>query len=157
MVRGFRVTHGRFGMLFLKKVMGMVSEASLKGVKLPDYELEEGEKVVGTLSDDLKKLYVVMLGAKEKTKALHDRLEKEISELGDNIPKGKKKAIVQEHAMVHLEEDLIESAFWTCVRLEFPEVGSDDVGLRQDWQVVHIDPKAKAKKALGELLEHFFR
>ncbi len=143
-------------MLFLKKVMGMVSEVSLKGMKSPDYGVEEGEEVVGILSDDLKKLYVVMVGAEEKTKALHTRLQKEIPELGDKITEEKKKEIIREHATVHLEEDLIHKAFWTCVRLEFPKVGSDDVGLRKDWQVVLIDPWVKAKKALSELVEHIF-
>lgn len=142
--------------MFLKKVMGMVSEVSLKGLKSPDHEPETGEKVVGTLPDDLKKLYVVMLNAKEKTKAVHDRLEKEIPALGDKVPEEKKKAIIQEHAVVHLEENLIHELFWTSVRLEFPETSSDDVGLRKDWQVVLIDPKIKAKKALSELLEHIF-
>src|SRR3989344_4972480 len=118
--------------MFLKKVVGMASEVSLKGLKSPDSELETGEKVVGTLPDDLKKLYVVMQDAREKTKALHARLE--------NVPEDVKKLklIIQEHAVVHLEENLVREAFWTCVRLEFPETVSGDVGLRKDWQVVLI-------------------
>lgn len=144
-------------MFFLKKIISMASEVSPKDLQSSGLEVGEDEKVVGKLPDNLKGLYIVLKRAQEKTKSVHARIAKEIAEYGVQDPPAEKvKSLMWEHMCVHLEEDLISKAFWTCVRFEFPKDHINEIGLRANWQVVTVDQTAKAKRALSELIDAMF-
>ena len=147
--------------MFLKKILARVSEVSLGDAKSPEYEVQDGETVVGVLPDDLKRLYVVYMGTKEKARVVYARLSKEVNEAGDDITEEKKKSVTHKYVPVRLEEDLVGREFWTSVRFEFPQVGDEDIGLRAGWQVVTIDPMVEKKKteemAMKAFMELFQR
>jgi|SRR3989344_2971080 len=141
--------------MFLRKIMGRMSEVSLKGIKSPDDELEEGDRVVGVLSDDIKRLHFVMGSSIDRNIEMCKSLQKEFDGLEESeISEERLTQARQECLFAHLECDFLKSAFWTCVKFEFPElVGVRGVAIRKDWQVVvTMDPSAKFGKALSEFL-----
>lgn len=141
-------------MLFLAEILDRVSKVSLKGVKSPGSKLQEGDQVVGTLSDELKKLYLVMVAASDRNGELCARLVKEIEEFGtsETLPV-ELQEMRKEHARILLERDLVKKAFWTCLRLHLPETGLSEIVLRKNWQVVVVDPRARLRKVLEDFVE----
>ncbi len=131
----------------------MVSEVSLEGVKSPEDEVGDDETVLGTLSNDLKRLYVVMLDAKERTRAFHEQLKSKNAKPGSKIAKKEKMALNKEYAAVNLEIKLIHEMFWASVRLEFYDVSNNGIGLRRDWQIVLFNSKAEFKKSFAKFLK----
>ena len=144
-------------MLLLKAILNRMSEVSLKNAKAPEHALEEGEKVVGTMSDDLKRLYIVMDDACEELESVGKKSAAWIESFeGEELPKDEDERKKREFLLLSNECRTAYTCFWNSLHHEFPETLREDVAVRKDWQVVIIDRKAKFKSELLALVETLF-
>lgn len=123
--------------------------AGFAGLKGPEGELEEGDQVIGILSDDLKLLYFVMEAAATE----EDEFQKEVmAKLAgkdiDCLPEDEQKAILQGFGLVANKYVLARACFWCSVRAAFPEqvnAEEEEIVLRSGWQVVTCKPKRQPR------------
>ena len=102
----------------------------------PKHPVQQGEKFIGILADDLKPLWAVFQSSKKK-------LEKFLNgvrglEDPENISREKYRAILTEHILKENEYELVSTCFWNSVRHEFPEYARNRFGIRKEWKVVII-------------------
>ena len=116
------------------------------GIPVPDEEVRDGERVVGVLSDDLKRLYVVWTRSLEEQLAVCEEkhakmLQRAQSMSNSELVASGLAAEIKEHELLHGRLDLIKNIFWHEVKTAFPEVilEGGGVGLRKDWKVVVLD------------------
>ena len=146
--------------MFLNKLLGMLGEVSLNNVLSPATELERGDKVVGILPDDLKKLYWVAEFTEHKFATLGTETSKKFGNLSKEELEKQKDAVTKgyENILVASKEfDATINLFWSSVRLQFPStIRAMNIGLRKDWQVVTVDPRETAKREFGTLLDELY-
>ncbi|OGZ69829.1 MAG: hypothetical protein A3D44_01890 [Candidatus Staskawiczbacteria bacterium RIFCSPHIGHO2_02_FULL_42_22] len=144
-------------MFLLKWMVNEMAKVSLRDVKSPTGELQEGEKVVGILTDDLKRLFAIRAALYANLGSVHRRLEEKIKLLaGSEIPEQEIKAMHVLHTTAHNEYQMSNSAFWHCVRGEFPSIAGQEIGVRKDWQVVTIDSMLIIKKDIIDGINEIF-
>ena len=144
--------------MLLKKILNEAAEVSLRDVKSPDHEVEQGEKVIGVLSDDLRRLYVLMTDAAERLESVSQKAAAWLKSFeGEERPKDEDQRRKEEFFLAENEHSTIKACFWGSVRDELPEVaGEENIGLRARWQVVVIDQRVRVKKELLELVRAIF-
>lgn len=148
-------------MNWLREELGKISEDE---IEVPNRELEDGDRAVGTLeSIEAKKIYelrnrVIRDISKQLKDASHkaiDAIEEEMS--GDHDPANCERcALRRQLELLEDKKDLLDNLFWSCVRHELSEdariesdkVRSTGVGIRKDWQIVFI----KRESSLGGIL-----
>ncbi len=145
-------------MLLVKSILARMSEVSLTDAKSPQEDLEEGDRVVGILTDDLKRLHVVMVKSIKTLKSVTQQIDEWIKSLeGKEIPEYDEAGRKKKFFLATIDCETLTMCFWNSVRNEFPEIaGEKSIGLRKDWQVVVSDPFVKLKKELFELFEEVF-
>jgi|GEM_PF-3997563 len=114
--------------------------------EVPDAEVEQCDKVVGELPDDLKGLFAVYTVSHKGLLATHGLLEARVKAADQKLVEGKMgpdglekevAAVRLAHAVAHSEHELVQRCFWGSVRLQFPElIEVSSIGLRKDWKVV---------------------
>ena len=117
--------------------MSRAEGVPLADIQCPTGKVEEGEKVIGTLPDDLKRLYTVMRIAENERGELKHR----ISKLGSLLDLDERQTNDATRALgvIRNRFDLAHSCFWHSVRHTFPEiVNTEQIGLRENWQLVTI-------------------
>lgn len=120
-------------------------------VKSNDYEVNDGEKVLGILADtDLQKLWVlrdrlnnqIVTLAKEYA---HKIIEMAVEEArsGHNPATCEFCTIVRNHTTLNDKRNAIDTLFWTGLRLELSDEAlvelykaGGTIGLREDWKIV---------------------
>ena len=128
--------------MLLSDILARAGKVKVRDAKLaPLGEMEDGEKVVGVLPEDLKGLFGVMQESQLQLVTTHENLEARISKLRGKMTKDEAESIQHEHAVAHCEADFIRQCFWTSVRMAFPQLVSEPaIGLRKNWQVVTSVP-----------------
>src|SRR3989338_9188882 len=97
--------------------------------------VEEGEVVIGTLTDDLKRLYAVLNMAGTQKGEFRAR----ISRIANLLQMNEAQADVAEREWAVLQNryELAQTCFWNSVRHAFPGIGdARSIALRKDWQLV---------------------
>jgi len=153
--------------LLMTNLLEMAKKVNLKQVDenlLPSAQVGEGEKVVGTLPDNLKRLFIAILQTNQDLRAtcegIHARFrpQKDAGKKPSDLPVEDRR-LLDEHNAQHEWTDLAIQIFWMEVVNAFPELGrpATSKGLRQGWQVVSWNPIQDALRsafdALGELLQ----
>jgi len=107
----------------------------------PPYPLEKNDKVVGSLDDELKKLYTLWRQKVRESRMLMLDSEQNPEE---NTPKAIK---------TQAEAEILESIFWYECRAAFNSWEANrSIGVRKDWVVVTCEensPQNFLKKLLG--------
>lgn len=126
---------------FLKDLLEKIEAVDLANtLHVPDGEVEDGEKVVGILPDDMKRFYVVFSDSIDE---LTERVEDEQERLEELVAKPVSEftpedhTFAQQHVLARKKQEIVKDLFWLGVENAFPEltlVGS--MGVRKDWQVV---------------------
>lgn len=148
-------------MLYPMKVLARVNEVSLKDVRSPDFKVEPGEKVVGVLPDDLKKLYMVMDELIKKVNSLNKQGHELYGSLTEKETTEKTlKEASQLYRKLQLENGdhaMLEECFWASIRRHLPETADiSNLGLRENWQIVEVDMAQRAKHRLLKTIEGVF-
>lgn len=128
----------------------------LEGIKAadigpPDYEVDDGEEVIGTLVDtDLQKLSVL----RDRLNGQVLALAKEHAHKAIDLVNGESRpdhdpaicdlcAMIRGHAILSDKKDAIDALFWTGLRHELSDEAlvqlhkaGGTVGLRKDWKIV---------------------
>ena len=146
-------------MLYLKKILACIDRISLKEISPPKGKVGPGEMIVGTLPDDLKKMYAVMEMMRAEVNALIDEGNKRFGALNAGEQQKQEDEIIKLNKQLHLarnEYKLIERCFWDDMHLNFPNIVPGLVGLRQEWQVVTVDAKEELMKAFCDAIWRLF-
>lgn len=148
-------------MNWLREELGKISEDE---IEVPNNELEDGDKAVGTLeSIEARKIHelrsrVIRDMTQQLKDASHkaiDAIEEEMS--GDHDPASCERCVLRRQLeLLKDKKDMLDKLFWSCVRHELSEdariesdkMGSDGVGIRKDWQIV----LTKREVSLGGIL-----
>lgn len=107
----------------------------------PDGPVEEGDHVVGTLSDDLRRLYAVLqLAQRQCQQQVQAALRLRAELLGkQKLTFGEQERVEKLQATLGRQElhyETVKRLFWTSVRMAFPELlDKQSVCIREDWQV----------------------
>ncbi len=138
----------------MKWLKGLISDADqvvLDGQPefLANAEVEEGETVVGELSDDLKKLYTLFMKRQGDLTAECRVFHREAGEmigrtLGSLLAGDKNGGLAEadfakmaEHNARHADVEIIRDIFWHCVRRTMAiSRDAEVVALRKGWKVV---------------------
>jgi len=131
--------------MFLRDLLDKMAAVDLaNSASVINTDVVEGEKAVGTMSEDLQRLYVVYL---ETAKALKPECAKLDVEVGSIVNKPKSECtpeeitLMQEHVLAHDRVDRIGEIFWHELSEEIPETVGYSRGVRKGWQVVRYIPK----------------
>ena len=119
---------------FIKEMLARIKAVNLKkdGALAPKSEVEPGERVVGILSDDLKKFHVVLRSYTENT---HNECLRAHSRMSKPTPEDM--TLAQRHILAHGRLDILRDVFWQGVKEQFPVLVKErKIGLRKDWKVV---------------------
>ena len=152
---------GGFQMLYAMKVLARANEASLKDARSPDFKVKPGEKVVGVLPDDLKKLYMLMDQTAKKVNSLNEQGMKLYGSLPEKemLEKTTKEAsqLYRNLQLENSDHAMLEECFWTSIRRHLPETADiSNLGLRENWQIVEVDMAQRAKHRLLKTIEDAF-
>lgn len=148
--------------------MAQIDLKSKSGVKLPT--INEGEHIVGTMSENLQRLYWVRRGLGEEwhknayavASALeaHNKLHlsRGIEEYDCEFFEEELLAIRMKASAMSVVIELIDEVFWGLVYLEYPELRRHgNIGIREGFQLVWTEtdnPEEKVLQGLEELLEN---
>lgn len=152
-------------MKFLREMLERASAVNLKvvGIAMPKSEVFKGEEVLGTLSDDLKRLYVAMMIFNKEVEGRCENLHAWAEELTKKVEGGQVEITpadrlkLQEHTLDHEKVGLFRKLFWNAVRGEFSNsvIQDGNLALREDWQVVtysDLTDTARSLQSLADLL-----
>ena len=148
-------------MNWLRKELEEISEDQ---IEVPNHELEDGDKAVGTLeSIEARKIHELRNRVirdltqqlKDTSHKMIDAIEEEM--LDDHDPATCERCTLRRQLeLLKDKKDMLDKLFWSCVRHELSEeariksdkMGSDGVGIRKDWQIV----LTKQESTLGGIL-----
>lgn len=105
------------------------------------FEVKKDDNIVGTASDDLKRLYTLW----QQKERMKDELK--IKQQYEKISDREKYAT--EASQLGSKADAIRDLFWIGVNDEFNLWDKANVGIRKDYIVIYSDKKART---LGDLL-----
>ena len=132
--------------LWIIEVVEGLQSIPLEECEDPDGKLEEGDNIVGEMSDGLRRMYTYMtrFGSWMKKEAekfdVSGRKPKTLADLDDAIQK------VSDMANRY---KLISEIFWECVREEFSELRSRrSIGVRRGNKVVWSEEKTEEMMAI---------
>ncbi len=154
----------------MKDILGQLAKIKLKNVKFPE-KVGEGETVVGTLPDYLKRFFGLMLQTAAQVKTEQGKIRLEYERLNadfnnyhldaaahDETVCSEKRRILIETANRHnsmtKELEALRDIFWKMVRVEFDLHLVSDIGIREGGQVVTI-PKKAGEHDLDDILGMF--
>ena len=153
-------------MLLLTKVAKMVAEISQKSLDdlniglVELYELGKDVRLLGTMSEELKKLCAVMIRVGKDSEKAHTAWREEIKKFGgwEKVPSAKMQQIADEHLKVHVEEDFIKEAFKTCLKMEFAHLltSSGRVHIVAGWQIAFTEEKFVVQKMLSDFVDYIY-
>ncbi len=146
-------------MLLLKKLMGQASEISLKDAVGPDNPMEKGDRIIGVMSDGLKRLWLVLSVALASFETVADEVQTWIKPYHDekkSPPKNEERRMKEKYFLTKEYAELAAQIFWASVHAEFPETVGENVGTRDDWQMVIADPLAQFEVNLQAAITEAF-
>jgi phosphate uptake regulator len=106
----------------------------------PDNPVEEGDTVVGELTDDLKRLFALreMMGVRLEKQG-RGLMHLKVDLLGKKTTEAEKAHYEKEKIAAQrteLEGGAVNTLFWTSLRLTFPAlIGKDTIKIHTDWKV----------------------
>ena len=127
----------------------------------PDSPLDEaaGEKLLGDMSEDLRRLYVVRCKMHDDMEAecmkahgavLATLMETPLNGMVDELDK--LTGAANDHNKLHERVELANKIFWTAVAEMFPQGEADhksQLGLRHGWQVVSAPKRENPRIIIG--------
>ena len=134
----------------IMKMLALIAAIDPAKVKLPTDKLRSGDRVVGTLTPDLIRLYGLAINKTDEYVLLREENEKkmtvlETGHLCDYGPGCEKHYA----AMTELQEKIkgaaenalaLQQIFWRSIQVEFSILNENSFGLRENGQVVVSDP-----------------
>lgn len=128
--------------MLLDRLVEELATVQLDGV-VPAAEVdEEKERVVGTLPEELRPLYVLYAKAEEADFDMHAEIQARIDEAGGRLAfllfaRNEMEDLVRRAKPILAWYRTTKANFWLEVRAAFPDVlPSAELGMRKDWQVV---------------------
>ena len=127
--------------MFLKSLLDEVEAIQLDGQNGPEAAPEEGDKIVGVMSDDLKRLFLLREEYGKKVDAFNKKVFARLAEVGDfrNIAPEENREHQQKKELLSNKIELVDVIFWSAVKHEFPTVIGHNIAVRQGWQVVTFE------------------
>jgi hypothetical protein len=111
----------------------------------PDRPVNEaaGEKVLGVMSENLRRFYLVRRQMLAETKAECQKVHGELEDILTKTPldkvNEKLSEISADHNKIHERKEFLDNLFWIAVAKEFPNgKANGDLGICKDWQVVTV-------------------
>ncbi len=134
-------------MLLLQRILDDAAAISPDQFWSPEQAVQEGETVLGELSDELKALFTLLHHSTDEIRTIHGELEaafkaKLLSGNLDDLDPDKIKAELGEkfqlrHREAHARNAIIDKAFWYGVREQYPDNEKfNTVAIRAAGQVV---------------------
>jgi hypothetical protein len=107
----------------------------------PTLATRRGERVIGTLTDELKSFYTAMARLDIKTKVDPDALQKKLETLPEDMDERDESPaliLLAEHTLISSEMEILNVYFWQKLIDTFnPKIGKCDlIGVRKNWEVV---------------------
>jgi len=132
------------------KMLALIAAIDPATVKLPSDKVRSGDRVVGTLTPDLIRLYGLAINKTDEYVLLREENEKKMTVLktGHRCDYGPG---CEKHyaAMTKLQEEIkgaaenalaLQEIFWRSIQVEFSILHENSFGLRENGQVVVSDP-----------------
>lgn len=122
--------------------------AGVETAQVPDEmngaaELQDGDKVVGALPEELRKFYAVLEADREACNKVINQLSDEVKVIGpaENATPEQRRSVRQRYEVARLHHRVVKDLFWKTVRRDLPDiVDAECIGIRKGWQVVITHP-----------------
>ena len=141
---------------FLRDLADRIDQVKLfKTTPAPEVEVQSGEKVVGVLSDDLRKFFAIYNKIKADLLSQCEASHASIAELAiKKLMHGKLTPedhdFLNQHSGLHRNAEIIGELFWHGVRMAFPEAtNAEVVSLRKGWKVT----TSRSRQSGGEFID----
>ena len=142
---------------FLNQLIADFDNVSVADSPLPDQPVEEGEKVIGTLDAEHKKLFAlsgVLHGKLQRLQIDHQHLHIDLKVNPDDKKKRQQhEDLLKAQALLGDQFDTVRQIFWSSIRSQFPEATTGELVIREGHQVV-LDLSPTVGNVLEELLSH---
>jgi hypothetical protein len=131
-------------MKFIREVLAQIKAAKTAGVGDKLSEVGKGEKVLGTLSDELQRFYVVL------DRTIKKELSSRMKDCSAPKPEDGGSCPIREAMHVSMNRiETIKEMFWGAVRREIPgALTSPEIGVRKGFQVVACPPSDEGEVTL---------
>jgi hypothetical protein len=133
----------------------------------PIWKVEEGEKVIGTITDPQLKVLWTFAEQKKKEKIEFNEQFKEFLSSSDAFEEifencygahsnhfdvAKVRTLEEQCIRTEKEENIFRELFWFLLKTEDIYNLPETIGIREDWQIVEV-PSSSVSDKLGGLLE----
>ncbi len=147
-------------MNFLRSLLAEAEAMDLAAVPDPGIEVAKGEKVLGALSDDLKRFYAVYIKYCEQMTEQCVEVKRRDRKAIDSLPLLKADQVlsstIYQHFLDHRKHEIVRNLFWLFVDEIFPKAKKENSagrGIRAGWKVVALASVDESPQTMGDLLE----
>lgn len=121
-----------------------MADVNLDGLDEPTGEVQDGDEVVGVLTDELKRLYAVRAQDIDACHGFNVSSLHKVADLMERHPSPDEmsqafKDLAREKEVHEIRHAAIETLLSAAVRLEFPAAVSKNVAIREGWQVAVLN------------------
>ena|SRR3989344_3552098 len=143
-------------MRYLKQLLERAEKISLQATSQLLTEREPEDNYVAALPNGLKKLWILMEIAKQRSEEINEEGLHRFGGISDDMRDSfmdEIKQLHQKYLLAQSEYELLKECFWTSVRHEFPDLAdANTVGIRKGWQIVKVNVAKKAKRDIENFL-----
>jgi len=134
----------------MKNLLALIAAIDPAAVKLPSGKIKLGDRVVGTLTPDLVRLYGLVIKTSDEFDLLREENQKKMLKIGeghicDNGPECEKHSTAMTNLLKEISDAqdnllALREIWWKTVQMEFNILNENSIGLRENGQVVVSDP-----------------
>lgn len=131
-------------MSFLQELVECLNNKEVQFDDSPDSPVEEGERVLGEMSEYLRRLYILYDAAyRESQKTSKTGIVSLLSAILDDENPAEigsvMKNAMEPAAFANKKYETLNSFFWFAIASEFPETLNRACGVRRGWKVVTLE------------------
>lgn len=139
-------------MKMLKELLEKIMAVDLTTAKSTDVPIAEGEELLGVMSDDAKRVWVVYDIIFERNKAYVKSLEdkvRAIREKDKSIRTPEETSLLEGLVVANEEVELARDIVSHAIYQQFPQAALDprSIEVRADWQIVFLKPEERISTA----------
>jgi hypothetical protein len=123
----------------IRDLLDCFAKVDVEFIDEPDEEIGENDHVLGTCSDDAKRLYVLRDQAISSAKNIKRQIIHLMADI-DDMPQGPPSKLIELHNNFQAANErttILDKLLWATIREEFPEGNNKpSIGFRKGWQIV---------------------
>ncbi len=131
---------------WLQSIMAELENLSVEDALAPEFDVKDGEHIVGTAGDELRKLSHLSMQYKQRSAKIVTSLMM--------LPGKKHEYKMNEACIIENQAEELKNIFWMSCRYAFPELwNKPSIGIRKGWKVVWFEEKHPADEIVSAFIK----